>query len=310
MTAPGRIELRHLRSYVAVAEERHFRRAAERLHLSQPPVSLQIRQLEEALGVQLLQRDRRGVAVTPAGEAFLVEARAVLRAMDRAAEVAHRTAAGELGRLVVGFVGSSMYGAVPELLRAFRTAHPGVELVLRDLGTAAQAEALESGDIDVGFLRPPVTAPDLVIEPFLREELIAVLPEDHVLATGGGSVPLRRLRDERFVLLSRASAPGLHESVVSSLTRAGRAPDVVQEADELQTVVGLVAAGLGISLVPASVRALDRHDVVYRAVAGAAPRADLAIARCAGTPSPALAAFLAQAQKARHAAAAREDAGG
>lgn len=290
--APARIELRHLRSFVAVAEERHFRRAAERLHMSQPPLSQQIKVLEESLGVRLLDRDRRGVEVTPAGQSFLEQARSVLLAMDNAVDVARRAQEGEIGRLAIGFVGSSMYGRVPELLREFRTGHPGVRLSLREVSTAAQVEALIAGDIDVGFLRPPVIAEGVTIEPYLHEDVIAALPEGHPL-TGRTELTVADLRDEHFVLLSRAAAPGQHEAIMHGLAQAGGKPRIVQEAEELQTVIGLVATGLGVSLVPASVRALERHDVVYREFSQPdIPTVELAIAYRTGDASPVLQMFL------------------
>lgn len=296
--APPRIELRHLRSYVAVAEERHFRRAAERLHMSQPPLSQQIKVLEEALGVELLRRDRRGVEITPAGQVFLDHARKVLLAMDGAADAARRTAAGELGQLAVGFVGSAMYGRVPEILRRFRATNPGVHLYLRELGTAAQVEALGVGGIDVGFLRPPVSAEGIEIEHLLDEPVVVALPMDHRLV-GMPSLTLVHLRRERFVQISPSAAPGQHEAISRALAAEGAAPLVVQEAAEMQTVIGLVASGMGVSLVPASVRALDRHDVVYRDIVGPAPRVELAVAHRRGDPSPVLAGFLEAARAVR-----------
>ncbi len=296
--APPRIELRHLRSYVAVAEERHFRRAAERLHMSQPPLSQQIKTLEEALGVELLIRNRRGVEVTVAGEAFLEQARLVLAAMDQAVGVARRADQGELGQLSIGFVGSAMYGRVPDVLRRFRTAHLGVHLTLRELGTAAQVDALVHGTIDVGFLRPPVSAEGIEIEPFVDESVVVVLPQDHHLV-GLPSLTLVHLRRERFVQLSAAAAPGQHEAIHRALAAEGAAPLVVQEAEEMQTVVGLVASGLGVSLVPASVRALDRHDVVYRDIVGPAPRVELAFAYRKRDTSPVVASFVASVRAAR-----------
>lgn len=296
--APVRIELRHLRSYVAVAEERHFRRAAERLHMSQPPLSQQIKTLEEALGVSLLTRDRRGVEVTVAGEAFLEQARAVLAAMDQAVDVARRADQGELGRLSIGFVGSAMYGRVPDVLRRFRTEHLGVHLTLRELGTTAQVDALTHGEIDVGFLRPPVSAEGIEIEHFADEPVVVVLPQDHHLV-GMPSLTLVHLRRERFVQLSAAAAPGQHDAIQRALAAEGAAPLVVQEAEEMQTVVGLVASGLGVSLVPASVRALDRHDVVYRDIVGPAPRVELACAYRKRDASPVVAAFVEAVRAAR-----------
>ncbi|WP_372791432.1 LysR substrate-binding domain-containing protein [Paraconexibacter sp.] len=296
--APARIELRHLRSFIAVAEERHFRRAAERLHMSQPPLSQQIKALEEALGVTLLDRDRRGVRITDAGAVFLDRARAVLAAMDGAADAARRAQAGELGRLSIGFVGSSMYGRVPEILRRFRATHPEVHLSLRELNTAAQVDALVHGDIDVGFLRPPVSADGVEIESLLEEPVVVVMPEDHRLV-GMPSLTLMHLRRERFVLLSRAAAPGQHDAISRALAAEGAAPLVVQEAEEMQTIIGLVASGMGVSLVPASVRALDRHDVVYRDIVGPAPSIELAYAYRQGETTPVVDAFLSAVRELR-----------
>ena len=231
-----------------MAEERHFRRAAERLHMSQPPLSQQIKTLEEALGVRLLERDRRGVEVTDAGEVFLEQARAVLACVDEAVDAARRAQAGELGRLSVGFVGSSMYGRVPEILRRFRATHPDVHLSLRELNTAAQIEALTHGEIDVGFLRPPVSAEGIEIDALLEEPVVVVMPEDHHLV-GMPSLTLMHLRRERFVLLSRAAAPGQHDAIARALASEGAGPLVVQEAEEMQTIIGLVASGMGVSLV-------------------------------------------------------------
>jgi DNA-binding transcriptional LysR family regulator len=284
------VELRHLRYFVAVAEELHFRRAAERLHISQPPLSQQIRQLEDAVGVQLLARNRRGVQLTPAGQSFLEEAREILASVDDAAETARRVSRGEVGQLSVGFVGSAMYGVLPEILRSFREGHPDVELRLRELPSAPQLEGLRSGRIDVGFVRPPVQDPDLMSETVLREPVVAALPEWHRLSARR-RLRLADLRHESFVLMGHREAPGLHDALVGAMWAAGSAPGVIQEVAEMQTVVGLVAAGLGVSLVPASVQALKRRGVVYRPVIEDAPRIELDLVWRTGDASPVLDAF-------------------
>lgn len=289
------MELRHLRYFVAVAEELHFHRAAERLHISQPPLSQQVRALEAELDVLLLERNRRGVALTPAGAVFLAEARAILAAVEAATESARSVARGASGRLSLAFVGSAMHGALPAVLRAHRLAFPQVELALRELPTAAQLEALRAGRIDVGVIRPPVDGPDLVLETIHTEPVVVALPEGHPLAARE-RVALADLHGEGFVLLARREAPGLHESLVRALARAGGAPRVVQEVREMQTVVGLVAAGLGVSLVPASVGADAHHGVVYRPVAGEAPTVALALAWRSGDRSAVLEAFLETAR--------------
>jgi DNA-binding transcriptional LysR family regulator len=285
------VELRQLRYFVAVAEELHFRRAAERLHMSQPPLSQAIRQLEGEVGAELLLRNRRRVELTPAGAAFLDEARAILAAADGAAETARRTARGELGRLAIGFVGSAMYGRLPEVLREFRAAHPGVDLRLSQLTTPAQVEALHHRRIELGVLRLSRPEEDLELTTLARERVVVALPAGHALARKR-SLPLEALSDEPLVLLSRREAPGLRDAIARAVAVAGGSGHVVQEVGEMQTVIGLVAAGLGISFVPESVAAAGRHDVTFRALQGEAPTVELSLAWRRGERGPLLDAFL------------------
>jgi len=289
------VELRHLRYFVAVAEELHFHRAAERLHISQPPLSQQIRALEAELGVQLLVRSRRSVELTAAGAVFLREVRGILEAVDAAAETARSVARGEAGRLALGFVGSAMHGALPGVLRAHRRAFSEVQLALTELPTAGQLEALLAGRLDVGVIRPPVREPRLAFETIHTEPFVVALPEDHELAARR-EVALAELAEEPFVLLARREAPGLYAALGQAMSDAGGVPGVVQEAREMQTVVGLVAAGIGVSLVPASVGADEHRGVAYRPIAGTAPTVELALAWRPDDRSPVLAAFLATAR--------------
>jgi DNA-binding transcriptional LysR family regulator len=285
------VELRHLRYFVAVAEERHFRRAAERLHISQPPLSQQIRALEAELGVTLFDRNRRRVELTAAGEALLAEARTVLAAADHAVEHTRRVARGEAGALSVAFVGSAMYGPLPEVLRAFRTARPSVELRLRELSTAEALEALAEGRVDVGVLRPAQVEAGIAIAVVSREQVVAALPEGHRLA-GRPRVALTDLAGEAFVLLARREAPLLHGTLVAAMAAQHAEPGEVQEVAEIRTVLGLISAGLGVSLVPETVAAGERAGVVFRPLAGRAPSVDLALAWRSDDASPALTAFL------------------
>jgi DNA-binding transcriptional LysR family regulator len=293
------IEARHLRYFVAVAEERGFRRAAERLHVSQPPLSQQVAQLEERVGAQLLVRSRQGVALTRAGEAFLRDARTVLADLDRAVETARRAGAGETGLVRVGFVGSAVFPVVPDIVRAFRAARPDVEVRLRELPTAAQLDALTEGALDVGFARLPLEAPELAVERVAREPVVAALPEGHPL-TERAIVRLDALAREPFVMFPRAQAPRFFDHLVASVAATGVVPRVVQEAPEMQTIVSLVASGLGVSLVPASVSALALGGVAYRAIHGG-PDAELAVVWRRDRADPAVAAFVEVARRRRRA---------
>ena len=289
------IEARHLRYFVAVAEERGFRRAAQRLHLSQPPLSQQVAQLEARVGAQLLVRSRQGVALTRAGETFLRDARTVLADLDRAVESARRAGAGETGLVRVGFVGSAVYPVVPDVVRAFRAARPDVEVRLRELPTTAQVTALATGALDVGFARLPLDVPELAVERVARERVVAALPEGHPL-TARREVGLEELAREPLIMFPRAQAPRFFDHLLASVAATGVVPRVVQEAPEMQTIIGLVASGLGVSLVPASVSALALGGVVYRQVAHS-PHAELAVVWRRDLEDPAVAAFLEVARR-------------
>jgi DNA-binding transcriptional LysR family regulator len=285
------MELRHLRYFVAVAEELHFRRAAERLNISQPPLSQQIQTLEAEVGVQLLLRDRRGVELTAAGQAFLTEARHTLGAADHAVATARRVAHGELGDLSVGFVGSTMYGRVPELLRAFREERGEVGIRLRELTSSEQMDALQARQIDIGFLRPPVAAAGITVETLFEEPIVVALPADHPLA-GSPRVDARRLRDEAIVTLSAQDAPGIAAATDNLLAAAGVVPHVVQIVTEVPTAIGLVASGLGVTFVPESLMTLNRTGVVYRPLAGRRQTVRFAVAYRTRDQPPVVSAFL------------------
>jgi DNA-binding transcriptional LysR family regulator len=272
------VELRHLRSFVAVAEERHFGRAAERLHIAQPPLSQQIRRLEAELGAPLLYRTTRSVELAPAGEVLVMRAREILAAVDSATEDARRAARGEFGRLAVGFTGSATYALLPQFAVALRSALPGVVLDLRgELLTPAQVAGLLDGSLDLGVLRPPVREPELEVEILWREPLVAVLPEAHRLARAA-VVPLEQLRDEPFVTYPSHFRSVLHDAVEATCAAHGFRPRVVLEASETATLVSFVAAGIGVSLVPDSVRHMTVHGAVYRPLGPGAAEVELAVA--------------------------------
>src|SRR5579871_5955585 len=249
------VELRHLRYFVAVAEELHFGRAARRLHLSQPPLSQQIRKLEELLGYPLLARTSRAVKLTGAGEEFLERARSTLRKMDDDIEATRSTARGEAGSLSVGFIGSGMLTGLPAMLGLYRARFPKVRLQLREFHTSGIVRALREGGLDVGFLRDGGPTEGLEVETLFSEAFYAVLPARHPLAKASRQRSIRAsdLRNQPFVFLSPAAGRRAFEKPVSLCEAAGFRPRVVQEAPQWLTIVRLVGAGLGVSIAPACV---------------------------------------------------------
>jgi DNA-binding transcriptional LysR family regulator len=278
------MELRQLRYFVAVAEELHFRRAAARLHMSQPPLSHQLRLLEDELGCPLMIRSRRRVELTPAGQAFLADVRELLGGLDEAVGTARRIHAGSAGRLRISFVGSALLSLVPEVVKRYRAARPEVEVQLRERSTEEQLRDLRAGSIDVALVPLPVDAPDLRTEVLRRERAVAALPAAHPLAALK-QVPVRRLGAEPLVMFPREQAPGLHDRLLAGLSGPDGPPSVAQYAPETQTIIGLVAAEIGVSLVQASVQRLSLPGVTYRPVRGA-PTIELAALLPAGETLP------------------------
>jgi DNA-binding transcriptional LysR family regulator len=288
------MELRHLRYVIAVAEELHFGRAAARLNMSQPPLSQQIRQLEEEIGTKLFRRTNRQVRLTEAGEAFVREARQIIAHAEHAAKIAVRASKGEIGQLTVATVTSTESGffkVVVDILRAFAARYPNVRLVLRSLNPDQQVHALREGRIQVGFLTLPVEDEELEIEWVRGEPLMLALPERHPLAAKS-SVPLRTLATEPHIMFSRTMFPGYYDLVVSSCRNAGFSLNIVHEADAIYTVLALVAAGLGVSLLPASIQETPRHGIVFRNVQGPMPHIEMGAAYRREAPSNVLRSFL------------------
>jgi len=260
------MELRHLRYFLAVAEELNFSRAAERLHISQPPLSQQIRQLEDELGVQLFNRTKHQVRLTAVGRLFLDDARQTLLQADRAIQTAQRASRGELGRLVIGFASSIAYSVFPDILRTFRQRFPAVELVLHELNTSLQLDGLHDGSLDLGFVHLPAGGDRLHFLSVLEEPLMVALPEAHPL-TQHSQISLAALANEPFILFPRHLAPGFYDQLISACQQVGFVPNVIQEAKLMQTIVCLVAGGIGVALVPSSLQNLQRTGVVYRPLA-------------------------------------------
>ena len=283
------MELRHLRYFVAVAEELHFGRAARRLGISQPPLSQQIQALEDELGACLFERTNRRVALSAVGELFLPEVRAVLAQLDKAVAVARRASQGELGELKVGFTSSAPFtSTIPRALRAFRQACPAVHLELRELSSREVAAAGGEGLLQVGMIRPLESLPaGLEALELFAEPLVAVLPAGHPRVVEGASgIALAELADEPFVFFPRSFGTGLYDQVIDLARNAGFSPRIVQEASEAMTLIGLVATGLGVTVLPASFSRLRIDGVVYRTLRDADASTAVWLVRRRGEASP------------------------
>lgn len=269
------IELRHFRYFVAVAEEGHVTRAAARLGIQQPPLSQQIRALEREVGAQLFRRLPRGVELTDAGRTLLEKARLVLSDVDLALDAARRTARGEQGGLVIGFTSSAAFHPlVASVVRLLRQTAPGVTLALREGNTSDLIGELRSERLDAAFVRSPVERPvGLVVEPLLAEEMLVALPDQHAIAERlakrsgqgmlEGRIALAELAEETFILYRRPSGPGLYDSIIAACRAAGFSPRIGQEAPQMVSTLSLVAAGLGVSVIPASMARLETNGIAY-----------------------------------------------
>lgn len=286
------MDLRRLRYFVVVAEEQSFSRAARRLHIAQPPLSNQIKQLETGLEVRLFDRTSRGVRLTEAGQLLLEEARRILSQVEQTARAVRRAGNGEVGRITLGFVPSASNEVLPELLKVFRSEFPGVELFLREMRPDQVVRSLHDGQTNVGFLYLPLEDPALDVACVSREPLILALPESHALASRE-SVDLRDVAGEPFIMPARYQMPGLYAQVTEACRAAGFTPEAVQKDVWLmQTIVGLVAGELGVSLVPASLRNFRRTGVVYRPVADLSPTVELGMVWSKDHQSPVMESFL------------------
>ena len=292
------IDLRQLRYFVAVAEEQNFARAALRLHMTQPPLSQTIQALESALGCALFDRSKRSAVLTAAGAALLPEARRLLLQAEALPDLARRAASGESGRLALAFVSSADYSVLPPLLREFRGRYPQVQFDLREATTDVQLDELLQGRIDAGLLIPPL--PDKALAaldylPLLREPLVLAAPKKTPGLRGLKPIELAELAvqsDLPLIIFPRRLAPALHDAILGCFRAAGVTPQIGQEAIQMQTIVGLVSAGMGIALVPQSVSNLKRPGVEYRALAGDTPLVETGLAWRRDNRSPVLQAFL------------------
>jgi DNA-binding transcriptional LysR family regulator len=290
------MDLRRLRYFVAVAEEQSFSRAAQRLHMAQPPLSSQIKALETELGVRLFDRTSRGVQLTEAGQLLLEEARRILAQVEQTASAVRRAGNGEAGRITLAFVPSASNEVLPEILKEFRAGFPEVELFLREMRPDQVVRSLHAGQTDVGFLYLPLEDNSLDVACVSREPLVLALPESHPLAAQE-SVDLRDAAGEPFIMPARHQMPGLYVQVTEACRAAGFTPDAVQKDVWLmQTIVGLVAGELGVSLVPASLLNFRRTGVVYRSVSDLSPTVELGMVWRKDGRSPVMDAFLRTAK--------------
>lgn len=291
------MELRHLRYFIAVAEELNFSRAARRLGMSQPPLSKQIRQLERELGIQLFERQASGVTITEAGTVIWAAARQVVEDADALGRLAGQLRVGNFGIVRVGTVGSALMGELPDVIRRTRAALPDVAIEVEEIQTGDQSSAFLNHRIDVGIFRPPISVPGLRSVTLSRESLVAVLPSGHPASTSD-PVEVADLRDDTFVLFPRRLGVGLWDSVMACCHDAGFRPHDIVETPNIQAMVGLVAAGLGVSLLPESVRHFQLPNVSYVALRDA-PVSTLELGWIQGRTPPAVRRFVGLAQSLR-----------
>jgi len=300
------MELRHLRYFLIVAEEQHFTRAAERLEMQQPPLSHQIRMLEKELGFDLFRRHPKGAELTAGGAAFLEEAKAILRSVELAAAKAARAAQGYEGTMIIGFTSSAAaHPLIPGIIRAYREAYPGVHLDLREGNAAELTEEIEEGKVNLGFLRSPVSQPrGIGFHQLLDEEMLLILPAGHALLekqqkSGLPVISIKALAEEQFILVRRHGAPGMYSNLIEACENAGFTPRIASEVERMLTNISLVAAGGGISVVPASMKDFHRDSVVYCRIRDARPPlvAPITLVNRVASISPAEKNFLALAKK-------------
>jgi len=302
------MELRHLRYFAAVARELSFSRAAEQLHIAQPPLSRQIRQLEDELGAELLDRSARPLRLTPAGLFFQMQAQKVLDSVAEVRAATGRIARGQRGWFGIGLVPSTLYGPLPKVIRRFREAQPTVEVSLSELTTVQQIEALKAGSIDVGFGRLRFDDVRITGDVIREEAVVAALPASHRLARHK-RLDLARLAPEPLLLYPAKPRPSYADQVLQMFQSRGLHPTIALEANEMQTAIGLIVAGMGYALVPESVQALHRDGVVYLPLRDARLSTPVIMNRRAGDESPLLAQFRAMVADASREREAQRDAG-
>jgi DNA-binding transcriptional LysR family regulator len=290
------LELRHLRYFVAVAEELHFSRAAKRLHMAQPPLSQQIRKLEQYIGHPLFARNSRIVALTQAGEMLLERSRYLLRRLEDDLETVRRVGRGEIGTLTVGFIGSAMLTVLPALIGRYRKRFPKVDLRLRELTTSSLVDAIRQGAVDLGFLRDASPTEGLMVEQVIAERFVVALAETHPLASRK-QVSLAQLKGEPLILFARELGPTAWDKTIALCETSGFRPAIVQDAPEWLTVLRLVSSGLGFSIAPACVAIIRTPGVICRELTKCPISTNIELARRSDHLNPIMEAFLAEARE-------------
>lgn len=293
------IELRHLRYFVVLAEELHFGRAAQRLHIAQPGLTHQIKALESLLGVSLLARCSRRVELTRSGQILLEEGRRTLAQVERTENLSRRAGSGEIGRLTIGSTESAAWDLLPELVAEFHKRHDAVDLVVCEMTTRMQVESLRKGDIDVGFLRAPVDTEGLVARIIRKEKTVVLLPEKHRLSSRR-TIPLAALAGEPLIIHPSTPRPSWADFVIGLCRNAGFEPHISQQAIRTSTAASFVAAGLGLTLMPESLKGLVPRGVVYRPLSSPAPTTQILVAHRSGLVSPTVAGLMAVIQDLLH----------
>lgn len=297
------MDFRQLRYFVAVAEELSFSAAARRLHVSQPPLSMQVKSLEDELGATLLHRTKRHVELTEAGTLFLEQARRALQHLERAGDVVRQALKGEAGEIRIAFTASvPMFEAFPQIVQAFRSRHPSARADLLHMSTGQQLQALADRSIDVGFLRPSILfcpPPNVRVLSLWTDRLMAVLPAGHRLAQKDTPLPMAALSTESFILFPRGLGCGLFEHVGVLASRAGFALQIAQEAREGATIIGLVAAGMGVSVLPETYARTGIPGVVYRPLDTPDSASQVLLAHRSDDDTPLLARFFETAVASR-----------
>lgn len=270
------MELRHIKYFIVVAEELHFRKAAERLNMSQPPLSQQIQSLEHELGVQLFERSKREVKLTKEGQAVLKEAYRLIENSERLQSVANQSKQGKTGRLSIGCIASAFPEVLPPIYKAFSSQYPNVELAFEELNTHETLAKLEEGDLDFGFVRINKVSPPLALYPLLRDQLVVALPEGHRLLSKK-TVSLKMLETEPFVIFKRQTSPQFYDSILAACQQADFYPNIVYEGKSMQSHIGYVACGLGVALVPQSIQSVYTSGIVYRNLKEASPLTEISL---------------------------------